>query len=417
MMTQPLPQENTTQAKAAGACVIAVSSGKGGVGKTNVTTNLGLMLASRGKRVCIFDADTNLANINILLNISTSFTLEHLLSGSKRIDEILIQGPAGIQIVPAASGIAEFVYLTKTQQERLIAALKHLESSFDYVLIDTAAGISESVLTFLQASPLTLMTITTEPTSLTDTFSLLKVLKRKGFNHPVFVVVNMAPNPSVAKNVYKRFNSVVSKYLQLELHYLGYVLNDIELVHSVLQQKAVVLRHPESAAGRCFNNLTDRLERFQKKEKRSASFSNFWRKQQLPAHGCTTTNESGFTHDIVQTATEETQSGFERVKQLLLSEAVDAEESEALLVILTKIWIERFGHSPDLLLDTLEKQPQGEENQTYEPEQEHTTNTQSQSPAEFGNQQVQELAGLRHAIHAAKSLAYCENNSGQPRQK
>ena len=411
MMTQPLLQEKTTLTRAAGACVIAVSSGKGGVGKTNIVANLGLMLASRGKRVCLFDADTNLANINILLNITTSFTLEHLLSGEKSIDEILVRGPAGIQIVPAASGIAEFINLNRVQQDRLITALRHLESSFDYLLIDTAAGINESVLTFLQASPLTLMAITTEPTSLTDTFSLLKVLTRQGFDHPVFVVVNMAPNPGVANSTYKRFNSVVAKYLHLELHYLGYVLNDIELVHSVLQQKAVVLRHPESTASRCFNTLSDRLDRFQKQEEKSASFCNYWCEKLLSAVNSKT--ESDNKRDNIPSTHEADQNGFERARQHILSEAVDAKASEALLIALTKIWIRRFGQAPAALMNTLAHPLQREDGE----DDKHTIKPQPKPTVESGGLQAQELAGLRHAMQAARNLTYCDDIVGQPHHK
>jgi len=160
----PALQQNPPPSRNKSAHVIAISSGKGGVGKTNIATNLGITLASHGKRVCIFDADTNLANINILLNINPPYTLQQVLSGEKEIEDILVDGPAGLQIVPAASGIAEFIQLGRVQQERLLAALKQLESRFDYLLIDTAAGISDSVLNFLQAAPYTVLMITPEPT-------------------------------------------------------------------------------------------------------------------------------------------------------------------------------------------------------------------------------------------------------------
>lgn len=134
------------------AKVIAISSGKGGVGKTNITTNLGIALALRGSEVCIFDADTNLANINILLGLHPSYTLEHFLNGERTIDEILQDGPRGVKIVPGASGIAEHTNLSTSQREKLVEALAELERRFDYLLIDTAAGIDDTVISFIQAA-------------------------------------------------------------------------------------------------------------------------------------------------------------------------------------------------------------------------------------------------------------------------
>ncbi len=164
--------------------VIAVSSGKGGVGKTSISVNLAIALASRGKRVCVFDADTSLANVNILLNIAPRHTLEQVLDGSRRIEEILVQGPGGITIVPAASGIAQFASLDFKQQTLLLQALHVLEQQFDYQIIDTAAGISENVTTFLEAADHCVLVVTPEPTSLTDAFALVKVLQRRGCKTP-----------------------------------------------------------------------------------------------------------------------------------------------------------------------------------------------------------------------------------------
>ena len=143
--------------------VIAVSSGKGGVGKTNVSVNLAIALARKGHRICVFDADTSLANVNILLNLTPEFTLEHVLNGSKRIEDILLQGPGDITIVPAASGIAEFASLSVPQQKLLLQALTTLEQQFDYLIIDMPPGTGDVQLSLCQRVPLTGAVVVTTP--------------------------------------------------------------------------------------------------------------------------------------------------------------------------------------------------------------------------------------------------------------
>jgi hypothetical protein len=175
---------NRRPASAPKARTLAFTSGKGGVGKTCVSANLGVALAQQGQRVCIFDADTGLANVNILLNLRPQYTLEHLLKGEKTIAEILHHGPDNLEIVPAASGIAECADLDADRQRRLLDALSALEASFDYLLIDTAAGAGSQVLSFLQSAEAIFLVITHEPTSLTDAFSLLRLYPVSGAARP-----------------------------------------------------------------------------------------------------------------------------------------------------------------------------------------------------------------------------------------
>lgn len=265
------------------ARVLAITSGKGGVGKTNITTNLGIALASQGMRVCIFDADTNLANINILLGITPEFTLEHFLSGEKTINEVLAEGPRGIKIIPAASGIADFSTLESAQKQKLINALEELESQYDYLLIDTAAGIGDDVLSFIQSAQHTILVISPEPTSLTDAFSLLKTLKRKGYSNPVYVMVNMVLDYGNSVEVYSRFEMAADKYLHLKVHYLGYISLDESVISSVRLQQPVIIQKPESPASRCFNSLATGLKRRFTSEGESYSFSDFWKEQLIDA--------------------------------------------------------------------------------------------------------------------------------------
>ena len=153
------------------AAVIAFTSGKGGVGKTNISTNIGLSLRARNSKVCLFDADTGLANINILMGVSPRYTIEHVLNGLMTIDEIIVEHPSGISIVPAASGIKQCTNLNKQKIALLTSSLEHLEKKFDYILIDTAAGIDRNVLDFVESAQYRVIVITSEPTSLTDAFA------------------------------------------------------------------------------------------------------------------------------------------------------------------------------------------------------------------------------------------------------
>ncbi len=244
----------------AGARVLAVTSGKGGVGKSSIALNLALHLRQRGHRVCLFDADTNLANLNILLGLTPSATLGDLLRGEKGLDEILLQGPEGLRVVPAASGIQEFLYLEPARQRLLLQALRELEQRFDHLILDTAAGIDEALVQLLLASGELLLVITPEPTSLTDAFSLLKVLKRFRFDRPVEVVVNQAESRAAAHDSYKRFHTAVARFLQLEVRYLGYVLRDPQMGKAVMHQRPILLDQPEAVASLCLRAIGERLE-------------------------------------------------------------------------------------------------------------------------------------------------------------
>jgi flagellar biosynthesis protein FlhG len=258
--------------------VLAVSSGKGGVGKTNISVNLAIALGNRGKRVCVFDADTSLANVNILLNIAPRFTLEHVLDGSRSILEILVTGPGGITIVPAASGIAEFASLTVTQQKLLLQGMRTLEAQFDYLIIDTAAGISENVTTFLDAAEHCLLIVTPEPTSLTDAFALMKVMRKRQCQTHIHVLTNMVDSYPGSVDIFKRLNGASIRYLQTQISYLGYVPRDEYVRLSVQRQIPVTVGFPSCQASYRFHALADSIEGIYRQQPSRRSFSLFWRK-------------------------------------------------------------------------------------------------------------------------------------------
>lgn len=250
---------DTADKTATTARIIAISSGKGGVGKSSVTLNLAVALAKMNQRVCIFDADTNLANINIMSGLTPQLTLQDVIAGNKQLQDILLTGPQGVSIVPAASGLMELIDMDASKSRSLLDGLRSLEHQFDFILLDTAAGISESVLEFIQAASETIITITTEPTSLTDAFSLLKVLSQRGFNRPFQVVVNRVENFEQAKQVMTRFASAVKKYLNLKIVQPGYMLEDRNVPRSIMHQRPFTLLYPESPASLCMHNFAKRV--------------------------------------------------------------------------------------------------------------------------------------------------------------
>jgi len=258
------------------ATVIAFTSGKGGVGKTNISTNLGLSLVARNLKVCLFDADTGLANINILMGITPRYTIEHVLSGEKSIEEIIITLPSGISIVPAASGIKQCTDLNEQQITRLTSSLQTLEKKFDYLLIDTAAGIDSNVLDFVASAQYRIIVITPEPTSLTDSFALLKMLIIRGKKKSIFILVNRVEDYQSSQTVFKRFQKAVKTYLKIDIHYLGYLTADPAVNKAVSKQIPVVLSYPNSSISCGLASLADIIKRQFKNDKNLPYFSQYW---------------------------------------------------------------------------------------------------------------------------------------------
>lgn len=264
--------------------IIAITSGKGGVGKSSIAVNLGITLARYGRRVCILDADTGLANVNILLGLRPGKSLEHVLSGECPIEDIIMQGPHGLCVIPGASGISECVNLDPTRQRRLVNELARIEKDFDYLLLDTAAGISETTLDFLSAAQQVLLVITPEPTSLTDAFSLLKLALRR---HPVEcqIVVNMAVNFNEARSVFQRFEGAIRKYLDVDVNFLGFIQRDESMRSAVALQHPVALFPEGDPSGRPFQRLADALEERPSQQQLAQSFSRFWFRRFLQPSG------------------------------------------------------------------------------------------------------------------------------------
>ncbi|KPK74627.1 MAG: hypothetical protein AMJ79_13575 [Phycisphaerae bacterium SM23_30] len=254
------------------ARVLAVTSGKGGVGKTNVAANLAICLSAAGKDVILFDADLGLANLDVLLPVKIRFNLAHVIAGKRRLAEIVQPGPGGIRLVCGASGITQMADLTEVQRQRLAQEMTQLEYKADVIVIDTGAGISRNVLGFCQSADHTLVVTTTEPTSITDAYAVIKALNQGTERLKISLLTNMVENRDQAQKVYQRLAFAGERFLNCAIYDAGYVLRDNHLSQAVHQRKPVVLAFPRCPASYCFVALAQKLIRAGKKEPAGAGF-------------------------------------------------------------------------------------------------------------------------------------------------
>ncbi|MBK1672056.1 hypothetical protein CKO35_01830 [Ectothiorhodospira shaposhnikovii] len=257
--------------------VIAITSGKGGVGKSSIAVNLGICLSMRGHKVCILDADTGLANVSLLLGMRPEYSLEHVISGEQSIEAVLQTGPHGLKLIPGANGIAECVDLAPHQRQHLAKELSRVESEFDFLLLDTSAGISDTTLAFIGASHHMLLVLTPEPTSLTDAYSLLRLALRQGTVN-CQVLVNMVGDVHEARDVFQRFSGAVEKYLKARVHFLSFIQRDESLRNAVMLQYPVVLFPEHDPSHRAFQRVADALENTPHEANPVRLFSQCWLK-------------------------------------------------------------------------------------------------------------------------------------------
>ena len=239
--------------------IVAVTSGKGGVGKTNVVVNLAVSLARLRHRVAILDADFGLGNVDVLLGLAPPWHIGHLLAGERTLDEIMVSGPLGVRIIPASSGLRELAALTPAHRERLSRALETLRGRFDFLLIDTAAGISDNVIEIAREAGLVLVVTSLEPTAMVDAYAMLKILTTVEPGREVGLVVNGARDAREADLVFTQLDIATTRFLRRRLLYYGHVPLDAAVRQAVLLQRAVVDHEPQAAASRCFRLLASRL--------------------------------------------------------------------------------------------------------------------------------------------------------------
>jgi flagellar biosynthesis protein FlhG len=235
--------------------VIAVTSGKGGVGKTSVSINLAVATAMSGKRVMLLDGDLGLANVDVMLGLQPVHNLSHVLAGRCSLEETLLEGPAGLLVVPASSGKQHMAELTRTQHAGLVQAFSELHRPIDTLFVDTAAGIADSVVAFSQASQQVIVVVTNDPASLTDAYALIKVLNRDKGVGRVQVLTNMANGAAEGREIYDSLRRVAEKFLDVTLSYMGCVPQDEWLRRAVRRQRAVVEAFPNSPSARAFIEL------------------------------------------------------------------------------------------------------------------------------------------------------------------
>lgn len=268
------------------ARVIAVTSGKGGVGKTSLSVNLAIMLSRMGKRVVVFDADFGLANVEVMLGIRPRYNLLDVIHNEKRIEEIITEGPNKIGFISGGSGVSELATLDSECIQSLILELTKLDTMYDVVIIDTGAGITDSVMEFVMVSPEVLLVVTQEPTSITDAYSLLKVLRRKEKFNPLYktihVVANRVDDADEGLEIFNKINTVSIKFLNTKLQYLGAVVQDRNASMAIIEQKPMVIAFPQSQASKDMTQVAYKLmnasqEEYKKNDGIAKVFLNFIR--------------------------------------------------------------------------------------------------------------------------------------------
>ncbi len=259
------------------ARVIAVSGGKGGVGKTNISVNLALCLARHGNKVSLFDADLGLANINVLLGLYPEYDLEDVILHDKSLQDIIIKDYQGIDIIPGSSGVEKLANLDRQDLSRVIELFEELDA-YDFFILDTSAGISQNVISFCLAASEVIILITPEPTSLTDAYALLKIMSINGFGGVAKIVVNQCKNTTVASRTYNKFKEVVQKYLAIEIIPLGIIVQDSKFSEAVQKQTPLVTLFPESSAAKCINVMAARLIARESEDFKPVGMSAFWTK-------------------------------------------------------------------------------------------------------------------------------------------
>lgn len=242
--------------------VIAVASGKGGVGKTNVSVNLSLALAQTGKKVMLLDADLGLANVDLMLGLKSPFNLSHVINGERKLEDIIIKGPDELMIVPAASGTQMMSELTPQQHAGMIRAFGELNMDLDTLVIDSSAGISDSVVSFCKAAHDILVVVCDEPASLTDAYALIKVMNQDHGIQRFQVLANMVNSEQEARQLFAKLNHVAGMYLDVNLSLIGHIPYDDSLKKAVKSQKAVLKAYPSSPASRAFTNVAKKINQW-----------------------------------------------------------------------------------------------------------------------------------------------------------
>jgi flagellar biosynthesis protein FlhG len=247
--------------------IVTVSSGKGGVGKTNLSVNMALAYARMGKKVVVMDADLGLANVNIMLGMTPRYNLYHVIKKQKTIREILVDTDYGISIVAGASGFSQIANLSEEERQNFIEGMDTLTTA-DIVIIDTGAGVSSNVLDFIAAADDAVIVTTPEPTAITDAYGIIKIIatELESLDMGLKLVVNRARGAADAKKVADRVTSIAGQFLNLRVDYLGFIYEDSSVIQAVVRQKPFMVVDPKCKASQCVQHIVDRLEKTEVRE-------------------------------------------------------------------------------------------------------------------------------------------------------
>ncbi|MBV7272203.1 MinD/ParA family protein [Clostridium thailandense] len=247
------PKENISKPR-----IITVTSGKGGVGKSNFVVNLSIALQKIGKKVLIFDADMGLGNDDVLMGFLPKYNVYDVIFGGKKIEDVLVEGPFGVKLLPGGTGISRIEQMTDKQRDDFLDKLSYLED-LDYIIMDTGAGVNRDVLGFISCCEELILITTPEPTSLTDAYSLLKAVSHFKIRQDAKVIVNRVMDANEGENTFNKFNSAVKKFLNVELQYLGQLTDDKKLIQAVRKQQPFLISYPNSDVARDIDYIASKI--------------------------------------------------------------------------------------------------------------------------------------------------------------
>lgn len=264
------------------ARVIAITSGKGGVGKTSIALNLGIMLQRMGRQVLLFDADLGLANVDIMLGLTPKWNLAHVLRGEKRLEEILIEGPEGMQVLPASSGVEEMASLTADQKMNLLEQIDGWRRPVDFMIVDTSAGLGDNVVHFNLSAHESVVVVTPEPTSITDAYALIKVLSQNHGHRRFRLLFNQVKSAEEARDLFANFLKITDQFLDVSLEPLGHVVADRHMTRAIRRQRALIDAFPGADAVECIRRIAKKMDRSPAEASGSpGGLSFFWRRMTL----------------------------------------------------------------------------------------------------------------------------------------
>ena len=242
--------------------IIAVTSGKGGVGKTNVATNMGIAYAQMGKKVIVLDADLGLANVNVIMNVIPQYNLYHVIKKQKKLSEIIIDTEYGIKLIVGASGFAKIANMGEAERNEFINEMYTL-SDVDIIIIDTSAGVSKNVLSFVAAADEVVIITTSEPTAITDAYGIIKVIATEvdNMNLNLKMIINRVDSAAEGKRIADRMINIAAQFLNLKIEYLGFIYNDPLVTKAVLKQKPFIIAEPNGKAASCLKHIVSRMEK------------------------------------------------------------------------------------------------------------------------------------------------------------